>query len=340
MPTTEERLAALPCFAGKEPKVAPCSAMKEYLGMGDGRTNHNFIVTLADASRYFVRVGLDLPCYGVTRPKEHAACRAVAASGVGAAVVYSELPDVLVTKFVAGRALTNDQLLAATGGDDPKLLAALAQTLRELHATPLPAEMPPPATPTWAPPDLALWIAYARLKGFSRLPLLEGVDDMLQRVESVATECGEAPPACFCHFDLLSDNFVFDAATSGVTVVDFEYAAAGQWRMDLAILSMGCALDLEADAVLLAAYLGVESCPDEELRRFAALKVLGTLRETLWGVVAEVSGTAAMPPEQAEEYSNQNYAKFLVAWQAFSDSEQAWAQHGEREAAEKAAAKK
>jgi hypothetical protein len=52
--------------------------------------------------------------------------------------------------------------------------------------------------------------------------------------------------------------------------------------------------------------------------RFTVLKLLATLRETFWGVTAEVSGKSALTPEAAAAYTDENYAKHLAAKEAFA----------------------
>lgn len=319
------RATSLACWSDLPVDIVPTTDVVESLGLGDGRTNLNFIATAkAGGQRYFIRIGADLPPWGVTRVKEQAAARAVAASGVGAAVIHAEQDGIpaLVTSFVAGRALTGAQVHAALTGGDDALLDALAATLRKVHATPIPAELASvaPAAPAWAPPDLPRWIAYARAGGFSRLPgLLGDADALVAEVEALAGPLAEGS-ARFCHFDLLPDNFVVDTAAAGapaVTVVDFEYCNAGQPLMDLAIMAMGCELDAAQEATLLARYLGLPSLPEAEAGRFRGLKVLATLRETLWGVVAEVSGQSALSPADAAAYTDANYLKFQAARASF-----------------------
>ena len=112
--------------------------------LGTGRTNHNFIATsVADASkRYFVRVGSDLPVYGVTRAREQAAARAAADASIAPAVLYTA-SDAMVTGFVEGRTLTEKELKdACAGTGDPSLLAEVAATLRTMHALPAPPSPP------------------------------------------------------------------------------------------------------------------------------------------------------------------------------------------------------
>jgi len=236
--------------------------------------------------------------------------------------VHAELPDALVTAFVDGRALTEEQVKMATSGEDDVLLGALTAAIRRLHDTPVPSEMQPSGTiPTskWAPPDLMQWIDYARQGGFNRLTLLNDVDALMKQIE---TEC--MPPWSpgdprFCHFDLLPDNFVVhDKRVAGekdiaVTIVDFEYANVGTPLMDLAVLSMGCDLDEAAENRLVSSYLQCDRLDEGGAARFQALKLLATLRETMWGVTAEVSGSSALTLEEAVAYTDKNFAKYQAA---------------------------
>lgn len=329
MSASRERAEGLACWSGRHISVHPANDMQDELGLGEGRTNQNFIATSPEGDRYFVRIGSDLPSYGVSRAKEHEAVRAAAESGIGAPVLYAELPDVLVTTFVSGKPLNEAGVKAATDGNDPQLLAALTAAIRKLHATPMPAEIANAVThpPQWTPPDLPRWIAYAREGGFGRLPLLADVDVLMSRVEAAAG-APAADSAVFCHFDLLPDNFVCHRAplgdTSGapggeaisVVIVDFEYCNAGQALMDLAVLAMGCGLTEAQQRTLLGSYLQREPV-DADAARFRALLVLATLRETFWGIVAEVSGCSALSPSEAAAYTDQNYAKFLAAVRDF-----------------------
>ena len=62
---------------------------------------------------------------------------------------------------------------------------------------------------------------------------------------------------------------------------------------------------------LLAAYLEAE-VDASLIFRFKALQVLGHFRETMWGVVAEASGTSALSDEEARGYTDENYANFVT----------------------------
>lgn len=317
------RAKDLSCWEGRAIMVTHVNDVQDDLGLGEGRTNQNFIAKDdATGQRFFVRIGSDLPAYGVSRAKEQAAARAVDASGVGAKVVHSELPDALVCEFVDGRSLTEAEVKKACDGEDAALLASLTATMRRLHATPLPAEIATvaPSAPRWAPPDLTRWLAYAKQGGFVRVPIVEEAEALLSKVEVAA---GPLEDARFCHFDLLPDNFVCarhaDGAAPTIHIVDFEYCNSGQPLMDLSILAMGCGLTGAQEGALLRSYLEVAELTKQHTITFLAVKVLATVRETLWGVVAEVSGSSALAPEEAAKYTDENYAKFEVAKAAFEE---------------------
>ena len=318
-----DRAVGLSCWP-EGIKIEPTSTLDaDELGLGCGRTNQNFLATAPDGTRYFVRIGLDLPAFGVLRSKEMAAARAAAATGIGAGILHTELPDALVTSFMRGRALTEAQCHAACRGEDDGLLEALVDAIRKLHATEVPPELlaaSPPGAPCWSPPDLQRWIAGARAGGFSRVPLLDDCDALIESAEQFVSAVWPAAPPRFCHFDLLPDNFVVhrpDAGPVEVSIVDFEYANAGQPLMDLAVLSMGSDLSPAEERRLLARYLQKEEASDAEAARFVTLKMLATLRETFWGVTAEVSKTSALSDEAAAAYTDENYAKHLVARKEF-----------------------
>ena len=132
-----ERVAAL--FEGRSGfvrVVATCDAADD-LGLGEGRTNQNFIVMVGEGAaeeRYFVRIGKDLPAFGVSRLREQAASRAASSAGIAPAVLDCSNGDVLALEFVDGRALTAGDVRAAAGaGARSPLLRAIVDTLQRLH---------------------------------------------------------------------------------------------------------------------------------------------------------------------------------------------------------------
>merc|ERR1719433_2004917 len=240
--------------------------------------------------------------------------RAAAAVGLAPQVRYTELPDALVLDFVEGKTLTEaDVHEAATAGSGSPVLAAITAAIRKLHAEPVPQELTDFLSEVkghigWGGPHFARWFAYAEERGFSRLPLLDGLRDFVAKLEEAAGPLGETAAPCFCHFDLLADNFVL-RPSGEVLLIDFEYASPGQPPMDLAVLAMGCSLSPQEAHNLLASYL--EAAPTErQVYSFRALTVLAALRETFWGTTAELSASSALSPQEAAVYLEKNFGKF------------------------------
>eukprot|EP00439_Symbiodinium_sp_Y106_P027796 s1464_g3.t1 len=107
---------------------------------------------------------------------------------------------------------------------------------------------------------------------------------------------------------VLEDNLVLKKDGS-ILLVDFEYSAPGQPLMDLAVLAMGCSLTADEERSLLSAYLGKELSESDHYR-FKAVRVLAALRETFWGVTAELSQSSALTAEEAIAYADMNFGKF------------------------------
>ena len=313
-----DRVAALSCFVGESVVVKTTGEVTEELALGEGRTNQNFVVSVGTAGKKcFVRVGGDLQCHGVVRARERAVQRAAAAQGLAPEVLYAQ-DDIMAMEFVEGRTLTEQNVHEGTSSKDTPLLQALVESVRRLHRTPPPPELGDFPAVGWQGPHLPKWIEYCTAHGFARLPLLAEAEALIPTLEAAAGPLAE--PA-LCHFDLLPDNFVVvqdAAAAPRVIIVDYEYTGIGQPLMDLAIFSMGCSLTEEEDKALLAAYLEVPQVTAHTAYGFKALKVLAALRETFWGVVAEVSKESALSDEEATAYSDMNYAKLKEFEQAFA----------------------
>lgn len=308
-----ERVKGLSFWNGAEPTIKAVGDVREELQLGEGRTNENFIVD-CNGQRSFVRIGGDLPYFGVSRPREHAASRAGEAAGVAPKVLHTELPDVLVVNFVQGRALTEEDAHKACADKDNSLLKDITTAIRKLHAAPIPEELTKfsdevskAAHIGVSGPHFAKWLHYAEEQGYSRLPLLTGIHDFIASLESAAEPLVKDAKISFCHFDLLSDNFVLQSE-GGILLVDFEYAAPGYPAMDLAVLAMGCSLTSDEERNLLSSYLQADAT-ESQVHAFKAIRVLAALRETFWGVTAELSKSSALSMEEATSYCDMNCGK-------------------------------
>src|SRR5437867_12666170 len=96
--------------------------------LGGGITNLNYRVDVGGES-FVVRIpGKDCELLGIDRHREHACTLAASRSGVAPEVVqFLEAEGVLVTRFIAGRALSPDEIRQAP------VLRRVAATLRRFH---------------------------------------------------------------------------------------------------------------------------------------------------------------------------------------------------------------
>lgn len=312
--------------------VRPVHELREELNLGDGRTNPNYIVHV-DGSLFFVRVGEDLPAFGISRDREIAASRAAHAAGLAPQILHVE-PPAMVQEFVSGRALAEMDLhiavAAAAGsqtqpatsnpkGSDAHLLGKILEALRQLHAIPVPRELhsfqATMGTVGWGGPHLVKRLTFAEQCAFSRLPLLPGLREFLDRLEEAA---GSVGPPKFCHFDFFVDNIILQNSGS-IFFVDFEYSAPGQPLMDLAILAASCSLDEESSTTLLAGYL-LRKVSEVDMRQFQALQVLAAIFETLWYVVAETSKSSAISLAEARNATDRCFERYLTMRRCFEDA--------------------
>src|SRR5437867_7002885 len=97
--------------------------------LGGGITNLNYRVDVGGES-FVVRIpGKDCELLGIDRHREHACTLAASRSGVAPEVVqFLEAEGVLVTRFIAGRALSPDEIRQTP------VLRRLAASLRRFHS--------------------------------------------------------------------------------------------------------------------------------------------------------------------------------------------------------------
>ena len=262
-----ERVAGLPIWSGT---VVPQR-------LTGGITNMNF--TVADAgTRYVVRVGDDIPVHQILRFNEAAASRAAYAAGISPEVVHAEA-GIIVIRFVEG------VTFAAADIADPARLARIVPLLRRVHYE-MPRHLRGPLLAFWVfhvIRDYAHTLAERGSRHRARLPELLSISDELE------AEVGPVD-LVFGHNDLLPANFIDDGAK--VWLIDWDYAGWNSPLFDLANLASNAEFDSAAEERLLTAYFG--RAPDARLwSSYTAMKCASLLRETLWGMVSEITSHLA-----------------------------------------------
>ena len=231
-----------------------------------GITNHNFKAKLKDGSNVVLRVcGKDTDQLGIDRDAERIATEEAAKLGIAPEVVaYVDACSCLVTRFVEGETVTEEQLRT------PELLEPIAKSLRRFHdsETLLPTRFNVPT----------LAREYARRAKAQDRP---DVKQAIKAADAIATvvEDDEVP----CHNDLLAGNFI--RAERGIVLLDWEYAACGSRYFDLGNLSINNGFSEDDDLELLKAY-GLEG--DKHFARLRLMRAMSDAREAMWGVIQGV----------------------------------------------------
>jgi len=239
--------------------------------LSGGITNRNYRIDVGGYSFVMRVTGANTDLLGIDRHHERAAATAAAAAGLAPQVVYFLEPEgYLITRFISGQPVTPDEMR------QPATIAQIAQFLQRIHAL---------------PPIPSSFSAFRVVEDYHRLALEHGVspwpddfDALLARMHAVeAAISREAAFPCPCHNDLLNENFLREAATGRIFVLDWEYAGMGDSYFDLANLAAQHRFGDGQDTELLAAYFG-EVTP-RRLARLKLMKCMSDFREAMWGMV-------------------------------------------------------
>lgn len=263
-----------------------------------GITNTNFIVE-DRGKRFVVRIGDDIPIHGIMRFNELAAAHAAHAAGISPEVVHSE-PGLFVIRFIEGRTFTEQQVR------EERNLDRIIPLLQKCHND-IPKHFQGPALVFWPFHVCRNYIRTAR-EGNSRMA--DALDRFLSVNEELEKTVGDVR-LVFGHNDLLAANFIDEG--DRLWLLDWDYAGYNAALFDLANLSSNSDFSPKQEDRLLEAYYQ-KTVTDELLRRFASMKCVSLLRETLWSIVQEIHSTLDFDYEQ---YTEKNLQRFDTAYAAF-----------------------
>ena len=188
-----------------------------------GITNRNLLVDV-EGERFVLRLaGADTHLLEIDRHTERDANTRAAALGFAPDVVaFIEPEGYLVTRFVAGTAISAPEL------SDPARLEQIAAMLRSFHESgPLPTSFDGFVVP-------GLHRNAAATRG---VPIPDAYWSTAAIVEEIAAAFAAAPtPRCACHNDLLNANFLQDGER--IWLLDWEYAGMNDRYFDLGNLAI------------------------------------------------------------------------------------------------------
>jgi thiamine kinase-like enzyme len=246
--------------------------------LSGGITNQNYRVDVGGKS-FVLRVGgANTELLGIDRRYERAANTAAAAADLAPEVLYFIEPEgYLLARFISGKPITPDEMR------QPATIREAAKILQRIHALrPIPGAFSPFRV-------VEDYHQLAEARGVSAWP--EDYAWLLERMRAVEAAFGRDPNFPVpCHNDLLNENFLREAETGRVVVLDWEYAGMGDSYFDLANLAAQQRFGDEQDVLLLEAYFG-EATP-RRLARFKLMRGMSDFREAMWGMLQ--SGISAL----------------------------------------------
>jgi thiamine kinase-like enzyme len=263
-----------------------------------GITNSNFLVE-SEGSRFFVRIGDDIPLHGILRSNELAASRAAHTAGISPEVHHHE-EGAMVLHFIDGRSLEPEDVRK------PETLAQIVALIKRCHSE-IPKYFRGPAPAFWVfqvVRDYAHTLEEAGGRYRYELP------KFLEAAEALEAAVGPVS-LVFGHNDLLASNFIDDGER--LWLVDWDYAGFNSPLFDLGGLASNNELTAPQEFELLETYF--ERPITAELnRRYAAMRCASLLRESMWSMVSEHHSTLDY---DYVSYSELNLGRFEAAWADF-----------------------
>jgi len=272
--------------------------------LSGGMTNRNFLVKDADAEKFVVRVGKDLPEHGVMRFNELAAARAAFIAGISPEVVFAS-QGMLVCRYIDSHTFTPEDVR------NPVHLPAIIDLVQRCHRD-IPRFVSGPVLAFWVFQVIRNYLS--ELHGRSKSIL--GFE--LSRLASMAEQLERAVgpiQLVFGHNDLLAANFLDDGHR--LWLIDWDYAGFNSPLFDLANLSSNNAFDSSQDQALLHSYFGGE-VTSNCCRSFEAMKCASLLRETLWGAYSALNSTIVF---DYQTYTLDYLARLDQAWIHFQSKQ-------------------
>ncbi len=266
--------------------------------LGGGITNTNFTVD-DQGERFVVRVGDDIPIHGIMRFNELAAAHAAHAAGISPEIVYSA-DGVFIMRFIEGRTLSEEDIR------QPQYLGRIIALIQTCHLE-IPKYLQGPMLVFWPFHVCRSYVLTAR-EGNSRM--MESLPHFVELNAELEEAVGEVK-VVFGHNDLLAANFIDDGER--LWLLDWDYAGFSAALFDLAGLSSNNELSAEQEEWILETYYQ-QPVTDRQRRRFAAMKCVSLLRETLWSIVSEIHSTLEF---DYVNYTGKNLTRLEQAFEAF-----------------------
>lgn len=240
----------------------------------EGLTNTNYAVTV-NGERFVLRIsGRNTACLGINRDHEVEILTAVSVAGIGAQVVYYQLPEGhLITRFINGRHLSLEAYRT------PENIERIVKTVKHLHELPLVgAEFSP----------FQLVESYARQAQEMSVPFPYDFQKMLDKMRTIEQKRYRDPFRWqrFCHNDLFCVNVIDDGT---IRFIDWEFSGVNDIYYDLATLTYAYdsldTLPRELQEHMLACYFG--EVREENWDRLEGMQYMLMFFTAMWGLLQQ-----------------------------------------------------
>ncbi len=254
-----------------------------------GITNQNFLVT-DGSSKYFVRVGEDIPEHLVFRNNEIAANKAASKAEIAPKLIHSE-KGIIIFEYVESN--TYDSKLVV------KNLDKIIKLIKKVH-TEIPNYLNGNPPLFWVFHVIKHYSAFLESNNSSYSKLTAELVTKSYQLDKIASPY----EIVFCHNDFLAANFIENQ--NKIWVVDWEYAGFNTPLFDLGGLASNNEFSNDQEIYLLENYFQQKQS-DEKLSKYYAIKCASLLRETMWSMVSEITSKIDF---DYKSYTQENLTRF------------------------------
>ena len=254
-----------------------------------GITNKNFLVT-DGFSKYFVRIGDDIPEHLVFRSNEVQASKAASKIGICPELLFHD-KSIQVFNYVDGKTFDS--------ADIKQNIDNITKLVKKVH-TKIPDQLIGQSVIFWVFHVIKNYKKFLEDNHSSYIKILPDLLKKALKLENVSSPV----EIVFSHNDLLPANFIQNQEK--IWLIDWEYAGFNTPLFDLGGLASNNNFSEDEEKYLLESYF--EKKLSSELHiKYKAIKSASLLRETMWSMVSELTSNIEF---DYKSYTSDNLSKF------------------------------
>ena len=258
-----------------------------------GITNQNFLVT-DQSSKYFVRIGDDIPEHLVFRSNEVQASIAASKIGICPELLFHD-KSIQVFNYIDGKTFDSE--------DIKKNLDKITKLVKKVHIK-IPDQLIGQSVIFWVFHVIKNYKNFLDENHSAYIKILPDLLSKASKLEKISSPF----EIVFSHNDLLPANFIQDQEK--IWLIDWEYAGFNTPLFDLGGLASNNNFNENEEKILLESYFE-KKLSSELLIKYKAIKCASLLRETMWSMVSEITSKIEF---DYSSYTDDNLLKFNKAY--------------------------